>query len=153
MGSLPAFISARATGRDGEACVLWPFAVNPNGYGRVTVRGKSRPAHQLVLESAGFPKPFPRAEVRHLCGVRLCTNVAHLRWGTRSENQRDRFRAHGDTMRGEKNPRAKLCEGNVRQIRKRLVAGEKVVDLADEYGVSHAAIWLIEAGRTWRGVA
>jgi len=144
-----AFCQARALGEDGiDICVIWPFK-RQEGYGRLGVGTTTRPAHQIVLELAGLPCPGEGLEVRHLCGVRPCVNLNHLRWGTRSENQQDRFRRHGDTMRGERNPRAKLSSAEVDEIRGRLASGSRVADEARRYGVSSGTIYFIKSGQTW----
>lgn len=155
MGALGEFIAERAKGEDGDQCVPWPFATNPDGYGRVEVARRSRPAHQLVLETAGQPKPFDTAEARHLCPEpnRLCLNLRHLRWGTKSENQRDRYVLHGASMAGENNRRARLTATQVAEIRARLRSGSRTVDLAREYDVSNANIWQIKTRNTWKDVA
>lgn len=150
-GAPLAFAKTRGAGGDPtDQCVLWPFHRKMDGYGRITINGRVRPAHQLVLELSGRPKPNAESEVRHLCANRLCVNLAHLVWGSRSENQRDRFRVHGDTMRGARNPRARLTESQVKEIRQRLAAGGRVKDEAARFRVSRATISLIKSGATWR---
>lgn len=147
------FARERAAGKDSAvACVRWPFATNPDGYGRIEIARRARPAHQVVLELAGQPKPYDGAEVRHLCPTpnRLCVNLQHLRWGTKSENQRDLYELHGGSMAGENNRRAILTWPQVRDIRARLASGTaRARDLAAEFGVSRAAISAIKYRATW----
>lgn len=142
------FVRERAKQDDGPDCVLWPFGLR-DGYGRVDTKDRNCLAHRLVLELSGNPQPSPDLEVRHLCGIRRCLNRRHLVWGTHAENQQDRFRRHGDTMRGERNPRSKLTARDVATIRGRLSAGERVTDLAKEYGVSTGNISMIRTHTTW----
>jgi hypothetical protein len=131
--------------------VLWPFGLNGDGYARIQEVGtrRTRRAHQVVLEIAGFARPSLDHEVRHLCGVRACVNLIHLRWGTKSENQRDRFRVHGDHQRGERNAHHKLTAADVTAIRSRYSAGERASALAVEFGCSPSNISMITTGRTW----
>lgn len=49
--------------------------------------------------------------------------------------------------RGEQAGNARLTATQVREI---LASAEPNRALADRYGVHHAAIWQIRAGRTWR---
>jgi hypothetical protein len=49
-------------------------------------------------------------------------------------------------------PFAKLDEGKVATILRRLLGGEGGRALAREYGVSHSVISLIKSGKTWRHV-
>lgn len=142
------FIATRALGNDGDECVLWPFRIR-DGYGILQTPRPNRKtvcAHRAVLDAAGI-RPLPgQTEIRHLCGVRRCVNLRHLRWGTKSENQQDRFQLHGDHNRGERNNRALLTEADVRAIR---ASSERYADLAVRYGVSRANIAMVRSGRTW----
>lgn len=59
-------------------------------------------------------------------------------------------RKHWKHLRGSEAFGAKLTEESVREIRRRLAAGEKGNELAVEFGVKRANISAIKAGRTWR---
>lgn len=69
-----------------------------SGYWSVTLGccGKNKSVHVHVLVCTAFwgEKPFIGAEVRHLDGNRRNNIPENLRWGTRSDNQRDAVR-HG----------------------------------------------------------
>ena len=54
--------------------------------------------------------------------------------------------------RGEDNPRSKLTEEDVLDIRRRRAAGEKLVMLATEFGVNPVTISRISSGENWRHV-
>lgn len=54
--------------------------------------------------------------------------------------------------RGERHPRAKVTEADVREIRRRVSDGASPTDLAARFGVTPSAIHGITAGRTWRHV-
>lgn len=49
----------------------------------------TRPIHQLVLETYVGPRPFPKAEGRHLDGNRAHNAVDNLAWGTHQQNVDD----------------------------------------------------------------
>jgi hypothetical protein len=51
---------------------------------------KTRKVHQLVLEAFVGPKP-EGGVCRHLDGNRTNNHITNLRWGTRSENSKDRW--------------------------------------------------------------
>ena len=55
----------------------------------------------------------------------------------------------GEAHRGSRNGPAKLDESQVPLIHRALERGESTWDLAQRYGVSHTAIWMIEVGRSW----
>ena len=46
--------------------------------------------HRLVVEAFLGPKPFEKAEIRHLNDVKTDNRIENLVWGTRSENIQDR---------------------------------------------------------------
>jgi len=92
-----AAILARTT-RQPNGCRLWRGAVSSRGFGTVTVGAKLY-VHRVVCERTHGRPPSPRHEACHsdTCAAhglrgRLCVEPTHLRWGTRSENARDRER-------------------------------------------------------------
>jgi hypothetical protein len=68
--------------------------VNAKGYSHVTLDGRSRPVHQLVLEAFVGARPTPKHESRHLDGDSSNNRPGNLEWSTHAENNRDRVR-HG----------------------------------------------------------
>jgi hypothetical protein len=52
-------------------------------------------------------------------------------------------------LRGESAPRATLTEAQVKEARRRCLAGETGVDVAREFGVTSAAVCGAVSGRTW----
>src|SRR5690606_26252710 len=61
-----------------------------DGYGRIVVGGKQRPAHRVSYEH--FVGPIPDGLLLdHLCRVRCCINPAHLEPVTSGENTRRGF--------------------------------------------------------------
>lgn len=72
-------------------------------------------AHRLVLEAFVGPCP-PGMEACHKDGNPKNNALSNLRWGTSKENGLDMVR-HGTSLRGERNPRAKLAELLVKAIR------------------------------------
>lgn len=103
--------------------------------------------HTLVAETYKGPRPFPGAHVRHLNGKHGDDRPANLKWGTAKENGQDTVK-HGRSTRGERNPRYKLTEKQVREIKRRLKQ-ESATELAAEFGVSVPTISNIKTGETW----
>lgn len=50
---------------------------------------------------------------------------------------------------GESHPSAKLTDAKVRELRRRVAAGELIRDLAPEYGVSVTTIREVASGKRW----
>ncbi|KPI33255.1 hypothetical protein OV450_1343 [Actinobacteria bacterium OV450] len=93
--------------------------------------------------------------VLHTChrGVEGCINLRHLYLGDQARNIRDMYAVgrNGTPDRtGEANPRRKLTEREVEEIRQRYRAGGvRQVDLAEEYGVSQNNVSCIVRGENW----
>ena len=81
-------------------------------------------------------------ESRHLDGNPLNHTLATLRWGTHAENTADSRRLGRFAT--------KLSEDEVREIRRRVTAGESRKVLAVEFGTSVTNINSIMNGYSWK---
>ncbi len=72
--------------------------------------------------------------------------IAGIIWRSRNPYKRKGRR------RGESSPHAKMTEAQVREIRSRRLAGERLAVLATEFGVGPSSIFRIAAGKTWTHV-
>ena len=71
---------------DGE-CLRWQGALDPCGYGRFRLRGRSPLVHRVAYEH--FVGPIPEGlEIDHTCRVRDCVFHGHLEAVTHRENLR-----------------------------------------------------------------
>lgn len=107
-----------------------------------------RTIHQLVLETFVGPRKC-KMEGRHLDGNKQNNQLHNLRWGTKSENQRDRV-IHGTTNRGKGN--TKLTHTQILDIRQLLtlsIYSHKAI--AAMFGVCRSTITDINTGRNWKG--
>lgn len=96
--------------------------------------------HSLVALTFIGPRP-DGYDVRHLDGDPLNNRAENLEYGTRTENILDVYRI-GKAWRA-------LTVEQVQDIRARLNAGERGVDLARGYGVGQACISAIKHGRSF----
>lgn len=129
-------------------CQLWPFTTNGTGYGSLGFNGRKFMAHQAALLLAGRDIPAAPLECRHTCGQPLCVNFLHIIPGTHAQNIEDK-KAHGTYQTGEQMPWAQLTEADVRVIK---ASTKRTKDLAQEFGVTHAAISMIRSGKKWAHV-
>lgn len=67
-------------------CVMWPGAVDKDGYGFVKIRGKQKRAHRVAMEKRLGRDLKPTEIVMHLCHHPGCVNANHLKVGTVAEN-------------------------------------------------------------------
>lgn len=73
----------------------------------------------------------------------------NLYWATPAENEDDK-KIHGTWFL--RYGGAKLTEGRVGEIRRRLRLGESYTSLSEDFGVTASNIGVIARGRSWIGV-
>ena len=137
------FISRLDTSGGIDSC--WPFvgARDPLGYGRIsrTSYGETM-AHRFMYRLATGVDPGEA--VMHECDNPPCCNPLHLTAGTRLENNRQAW-DRGLHPHGENDPKARLSNKQVADIRRRAQTGERQADLAREYQVHQSHICKIVA--------
>lgn len=121
----------------------------PNGFRRekVTIDGRSRYVHHLVLEAFVGPRPSGWV-ARHLDGDGTNNRPENLSWGTNSENQMDRVE-HGTSNRGSAHGMARLTEDDVRGIRALSALGWTQRALGERYGIRQQHVSEIVRGVCW----
>jgi hypothetical protein len=133
----------------GNDCLTWPFGVSSSGSGSVMYKGVHGSASRVMTILAHGEPEGEALESAHSCGNGhlACVNPSHLRWATRSENQRDRLK-HGTSSRGENHPKAKLTEHEVREIR---AIGDLMTRVAvgKKYKISARTVTSILARDNW----
>ena len=138
-----------------STCWYWMGGSNRAGYGLVRHEGKHTLAHRASYMIHKGPVPNDLF-VCHSCDEPSCVNPDHLWLGTHRDNHQDMMNKgrHGYRPHlGEANGRSRLTEEQVREIRARREAGEKLLSIATDYGLSDARVSEICLLRTWRHVA
>lgn len=135
---------------DGDGgCWLWKGYIRKNGYGSVTIKGKSYHTH-VVSYKEYYNEEIPKGMcVLHSCNNPACINPAHLRLGTHQDNMDDMTNADRQA-KGSKNGNSVLNEDQVRQIKILLKNGATKRSVAEAFGVSFNAIKDLKKGRTWK---
>ena len=151
-GEAIAFLQA-AMSSETDECVIWPFARDSAGYGKVRIDGKTRTVSREVCIAIHGEPPTPKHDAAHNCGKGHlgCINHRHLTWKTRTENQADRL-IHGTSNRGERCGTAKLTEGEVRVIR-RLYGTKPLREIAEHFGVTCQTVYDIHRRKKWGWMA
>lgn len=70
-------------------CLVWTGSRTKGGYGKLSVNGVLRGAHQYAWERVHGPIA-EGTDIDHRCFNRACVNVRHLRGTTRSQNHQHR---------------------------------------------------------------
>jgi hypothetical protein len=138
------------TKTDGD-CIVWTGPIDKGGYGRVWFNQKSGyAAHRAayVLTHGDIPAGLG---ILHTCDNRKCVNPEHLYAGTAKDNMRDCI-DRKRTAAGESHGMAKLSADNIVEIRRLIVCGERLVDIAERFSVSPSTVTGINRGDNWSSV-
>jgi len=121
--------------------LMKPYKHPKNKYLQLTIHGRCKKVHQLVLEAFRGMCPVGK-EACHYDGNPENNSLDNLRWGTRSENTKDAVR-HGT------HPVAKLNESKVRNIKRMLQNKVQQKVIAKIYQVDPSTISYINIERIW----
>ena len=149
-----------------DACWLWTASIGSHGYGQLNIEGKPETAHRLswLIHNGNIPSGL---FICHTCDNRRCVNPDHLFLGTQSDNMRDALSkgksclaqpnvmvAHPEKRHwGSKNPRSKLTEEQVKEMRSMYTPGQiTMAQIAEKYGVTRHAVGNIVKRRLWKQV-
>lgn len=155
-----------------KSCWLWTGAADR--YGQLHTGGRSTPAHRVAWQLAGGTIP-DEMHILHTCDVPLCVRNddlgtyevdgvlyerrGHLWLGDHVANMTDMAnkgraisgRPDGPGgLPGVLNPRAKLTEADVLEIRRRAaIPGTRKLHLARLFGVSNVQIGNVVSRKSW----
>lgn len=124
-----------------------------DGYLRVSVHTVNGPrsisVHRAVAKAFhGHRRNVLHCEVAHVDGDRANPRAGNLKWVSKVENMSHK-RRHGTAQAGEKHPRAKLTDEQVRTIRTRYANSKET---ARDFGISRHAVFDIWQGKRWAHV-
>lgn len=152
----------RSMDREGKTCygsirklkgrILHPH-INKAGYCRVHPNvTASQFVHRLVA-LAFIPNPEGHPVINHKDGNPRNNRPENLEWCTQMHNVHHALDIGLATRRpvgkGDACIASKLTEAQVKQIKTRLKAGERICDMVADYPVGKTAISEIAAGRSW----
>lgn len=128
-----------------------------NGYGYVSLsidgRMRKRMVAKLVCEAFHGPAPSPRHQAAHGDGNRTRNVPSNLSWKTPKDNIADKY-LHGTMPSGTKNPKAKLTDDIVADMRRKVRSGEATQQsFIDALGVSSTTVRNAIIGKTWKHVS
>jgi hypothetical protein len=115
------------------------------GYGGFRF-GKLQLAHRVAffLKHGRWPKPC----ACHHCDNPLCIRWSHLFEGTKADNNKDML-AKDRQVRGADHGKSVLTPAAVKRIRLRTNMGDSQRKIANNEGVSQAAVRDVLSGRCW----
>lgn len=128
------------------------LAKDHNGYPKISLcKGnlrKNHSVHRLVAQ-AFIPNPLNLPQVNHKNGNKTDNRVENLEWCTASFNLKHAHKLGlAYVLRGDKNPRNKISDTKVREIRLSVASGSKKQrEWARLFNVSESLISLIVSGK------
>lgn len=120
----------------------------PDGYLSFHTSKGAQLVHQCVLIAFVGPRP-DGCVACHANGVRHDNRVSNLRWGTHSDNMRDRI-AHGTAHIGEAHPGATITTAVVLRIRALAATGVSQRTIAAQFGLDYRHVNLIVLRKRWK---
>lgn len=125
-----------------DGCWLWKGTTNGYGYGVFLLpKGKPVRAHRMAYEY--YVGAIPAGKViMHLCDNPPCVNPAHLRVGTKNENNKDTASKRRHNY-GTKHWNGKLTDEQINEIRESTL---KQPELAKIFGVTQSHISRVKSG-------
>lgn len=139
---------------DLSKCLEWQSAKCGYGYGRFFHDKTSIKAHREMWRRAVGEIP-EGLHVLHKCDNRKCVNPLHLFIGTHQDNVRDmveKKRNKWTVRKGEAHHNAIINDEIVREIRRRLLDGEKVSNIANRFHIREHIVYHIKSGDQWSHV-
>ena len=146
---------AKVNKKGPNECWTWAGNRTTGGYGAWQLKAKFASAHRIAWMLTYGPIPEGEGHhgtcVCHRCDNRLCVNPNHLFLGNHTENMQDmEKKGRAVHFPGSTNPRARLTDTQVREIRSNPEIPPKA--LAVRFNVSTATISSIRKGKTWRNI-
>jgi hypothetical protein len=141
--------------RGGDVDQCWEFMGTrfPNGYGSFWMPDYKRKvlAHRIAyaLHYGSFDSQLI---VMHTCDNPSCCNPHHLRLGTRADNNRDRSskgRGRENRQWGKDNPRARLTQADVDEMRHLAASGVTQMEIAARFSIKQPQVSRIVRGVSW----
>ena len=132
-------------------CWLWVAARNKYGYGWVAYGGSSSLAHRVA--HLLFIGPIPEGMcILHRCDNPPCVNPEHLFLGTRTDNNEDKKqKGRCASLSGERNPKARLTENQVRFIFFQYWTGKATqTQLVRHQNIGFTVVNDIVRGNSWK---
>lgn len=134
-----------------DDCWLWTgVKAGSNGYGQFWFYHKGKrvkPGAHIFSYVIHFGS-LRGLLVLHKCDNPLCVNPNHLFLGTQKDNVRDMM-AKGRGLIGEKNPRSKITETDVREIFRLYNDGYTYREIEEYVGINRKHVGLVIQGKCW----
>lgn len=148
------FVDNNSVPEPNTGCILFfGTGENRDGYARINISGVRYSIHRFVY-ILKYGHVNRKTVIRHKCDTPACVNVDHLEAGTQADNVQDMHKRGRANLsrKGTENPKAKLNEQQVEEIRKLYKEGMPRKEIQSRYSLSTGYVWKITSGQFWPGV-
>lgn len=134
-----------------DGCWTWNGPINRDGYGLFACNGKITRIHRYILEAHGANLD-KNSIVMHICDNPSCCNPDHLKVGTHSDNQKDKY-IKNRQAKADACGSSKLTSENVIECRNRYKnGGITYKELAKEFNVCKDTMQKAIRGINWSSI-
>jgi len=119
---------------------------------RIDGRQRNLLVHRLVAK-AFVTNDRACPIVNHIDGDKCNNHADNLEWCTAQENRNHAIKEGLLDHKGQKNPQAKLTEGQVKAIKGKLERGQSQASIAAEFAMTQQTVSDIKTGKSWAHVA
>lgn len=140
------------TSKDENGCWIWQGAINTQGYGHMSYKGRLGLASRWSYEVFVQEIP-PKMNVLHKCDVPKCINPNHLFLGSQLDNVRDAI-AKGRMVyrKGEGHPNSMINDDIAKNIINKLASGLDATSIAKHLDISRHIVYSIKYGKAWQHI-
>jgi len=133
---------------ENECHICTSHKPSKGGYPQYTVNNKTEPMSRYLFKQK-YGQLSKGLCVCHTCDNRMCININHFFLGTKGDNNLDR-KNKNRTARfpGEKNPKNKLTESQIKEIR--AIKGLTHKQIAKMYGITRGHVTNIKRMYNWK---
>lgn len=126
-------------------------SIDTKGYRQVRLQGGKIEKVSRLIAKTFLTNPNNLPQVNHINGIKTDDSVINLEWCSNSYNQIHAY-SNGlqPSKKGINNPKSKLTEQEVINIKKLHESGLKSKHLADRFNISYSTINSIINGKSWK---
>lgn len=138
---------AKVTKGDPSECWEWNRGCDADGYGVFHFKYATYRAHRMAW-TLTHGELSPALAICHRCDNPPCCNPAHMFPGTLNDNNVDKAQK-GRSLIGAENPRARITDAQVLEIRRLSAMGVRRRALSERFSISVAQTRRIVVGEQW----
>lgn len=115
-------------------------------------KAQRRYVHDLILRTFHGPPPTPEHQARFIDNNRRNLKADNLTWSTPTECAAEQVKRGTAMWLRPHRRHMKLSEAQAREVKARILQGERQLSIALEFNISQTTVSAIKRGKIWRDV-